>query len=185
MRSMDTLAKGLIASCLLIVSCRGNIDSTGRIGKFPDDYLEEYSKNTAGKSKIIELEYKSSFPSEASAKKVFLARPMRLARDNDGLIYVLDANSHCLFKFSPTGEYLEKIGRKGSGPGEFQTPNDMAISKDRIFVSDIGNYRIQSMDIGGLPQNTIKKYMTFYSMTCDDEGFIYGAPLAYNQSTPG
>jgi hypothetical protein len=38
--------------------------------------------------------------------------------DADGNIYLLDTQQYTVFKFSPTGEYLGTVSRKGEGPGE-------------------------------------------------------------------
>ena len=42
-----------------------------------------------------------------------------VAVDNDDNIYVSDSNNHCVYKFNKNGELLERVGKKGSGPGEF------------------------------------------------------------------
>jgi len=44
----------------------------------------------------------------------------------DGVIAILDMQQFCIRLFSPSGEYLQRIGRKGSGPGEFLLPAGMA-----------------------------------------------------------
>ncbi len=43
-----------------------------------------------------------------------------------------------------TGAHLQDIGKRGSGPGEFNLPRDLAIGKEgRLYVVDGGNFRIQ------------------------------------------
>jgi DNA-binding beta-propeller fold protein YncE len=59
------------------------------------------------------------------------------------------ANSR-LLKFSKDGKLIKTIGRKGSGPGEFDTPHGLAMdSQGRLFVADRGNNRIQILDQDG------------------------------------
>src|SRR5437667_3167588 len=59
------------------------------------------------------------------------------------------ANSRIL-KFSKDGKLIKTIGRKGSGPGEFDTPHGLAMdSQGRLFVADRGNNRIQILDQDG------------------------------------
>ncbi len=54
-----------------------------------------------------------------------------------GNILVLDMAKLNIKSYSPDGEYLETIGRQGSGPGEFQFPMSMAaLSNDYLAVSD-------------------------------------------------
>jgi DNA-binding beta-propeller fold protein YncE len=46
--------------------------------------------------------------------------------------------------FSADGTYTGEWGSTGSGPGQFNTPHDIAIdSRGRVFVGDRGNSRIQ------------------------------------------
>jgi DNA-binding beta-propeller fold protein YncE len=48
-----------------------------------------------------------------------------------------------------TGEHLFSFGTRGSGPGEFNLPRAVAIGKDRLYVVDGGNFRIQVFDLDG------------------------------------
>ena len=49
-----------------------------------------------------------------------------------------------------TGAHLQDIGTRGSGPGEFNLPRDMAIGKDgRLYVVDGGNFRVVVFDRDG------------------------------------
>src|SRR6185295_16131191 len=46
--------------------------------------------------------------------------------------------------------FLKAWGKKGAGPGEFDTPHGLAIdSRGRLFVADRGNSRIQIFDADG------------------------------------
>jgi len=49
-----------------------------------------------------------------------------------------------------SGAHLQDIGKRGSGPGEFNLPRDMAIGKDgRLYVVDGGNFRVVVFDREG------------------------------------
>lgn len=49
-----------------------------------------------------------------------------------------------------TGQHLFDFGKRGTGPGEFNLPRDVAIGKDnRLYVVDGGNFRIQIFDNDG------------------------------------
>ena len=72
----------------------------------------------------------------------------------DGAIFVADghgANSNArIVKFSMDGKFLKTWGKKGTGPGEFDTPHALAFdSKGRLFVADRANNRIQIFDQDG------------------------------------
>jgi len=69
----------------------------------------------------------------------------------DGSIVMSNVLQHCLYKFSPDGKFRKKIGRKGEGPGDFNTPKVSSILDDRLLV--IGEYaltrRISLFDMEG------------------------------------
>ncbi len=49
-----------------------------------------------------------------------------------------------------TGAHLQDIGRRGSGPGEFNLPRDIAIGAEgRLYVVDGGNFRVVVFDRDG------------------------------------
>lgn len=68
-------------------------------------------------------------------------------------VYVVDiggvaSDQHRVRVFNArTGEHLSDIGKRGTGPGEFNLPRDVALGKDgRIYVVDGGNFRVQIFD---------------------------------------
>lgn len=48
-----------------------------------------------------------------------------------------------------TGENLFNFGTRGSGPGELNLPRAVAVGKDKLYVVDGGNFRIQVFDMEG------------------------------------
>ena len=66
-----------------------------------------------------------------------------VAVDKDDNIYVSDSANNCVYKFNKNGELLERVGKKGSGPGEFNNPRGVAVAGDRVFVCDRFNHRVQ------------------------------------------
>src|SRR5205823_5429024 len=72
----------------------------------------------------------------------------------NGDIFVADGhggNSNArIVKFSKGGAFIKAWGKKGSGPGEFDTPHSLAMdSRGRLFVADRGNSRIQIFEQDG------------------------------------
>ncbi len=61
-----------------------------------------------------------------------------------GNIAVLDMQKHCVSIFNPAGEFIQRIGRQGSGPGEFQLPVAMA------FFPDPGDTNLPDSLVPGL-----------------------------------
>ncbi len=55
-----------------------------------------------------------------------------------------------IVKFSKDGKFIKRWGKLGTGPGEFNVPHNIAMdSQGRVFVSDVGNSRIQIFDQDG------------------------------------
>ena len=55
-----------------------------------------------------------------------------------------------IVKFSKDGKFIKTWGKKGSAPGEFDTPHTLAMdSRGRLFVGDRNNNRIQIFDQDG------------------------------------
>ena len=80
--------------------------------------------------------------------------PSDVVTGANGDIFVADGhggNSNArIVKFSRDGKFIATWGKKGIGPGEFDTPHALAIdSTGRLFVGDRANSRIQIFDQDG------------------------------------
>jgi len=81
-------------------------------------------------------------------------QPSAVAFAPNGDIFVADGhggNSNArVVKFSKDGKFIKTWGKKGTAPGEFDTPHGIAFdSKGRVFVADRNNNRIQIFDQDG------------------------------------
>lgn len=78
-------------------------------------------------------------------------RPTDIAFGADGSVFVSDGYGNSrVVKFSPDGKFLFDWGRKGDGPGEFNTPHSIVVdSHGQVYVADRGNSRIQVFDADG------------------------------------
>ncbi len=79
-------------------------------------------------------------------------------------------------KFSSTGKFLLEWGRKGSGPGEFDTPHGLALGpQGKLYVADRGNARVQVFDQDGvfLAQWSSAKLGRPWGLTIGKDGFAY------------
>lgn len=76
-------------------------------------------------------------------KGTVLRQPGTPVVDNEGRVYVPDAGYYSVRVFSPNGDFLAEVGRRGEGPGEFQSMNDTVVGAgDSLFVYDRINARI-------------------------------------------
>ena len=79
------------------------------------------------------------------------SHPSDVAVNRNGDIYISDGYGNSrIHHFSPDGELIKSWGKPGNGPGEFTVPHALAFdSKDRLFVCDRENYRIQVFNTDG------------------------------------
>ena len=109
----------------------------------------------------------------------------------NGDIFVADGhggNSNArIVKFSPDGKFIKSWGKKGSGPGEFDTPHALAMdSRGRLFVGDRGNSRIQIFDQDGKFVAEWKQFGRPSGIYIDKNDILYSADTQSDEKTnPG
>lgn len=93
--------------------------------------------------------------------------------DRDGNIYVLDGKAGRIQKYDKKGTYLQTIGKKGQGPGEFQMPFGLFIHPKTglLYVQDM--IRIKLFDSAGKYQKetVLRTYPSEFSV--DDDGNLW------------
>jgi DNA-binding beta-propeller fold protein YncE len=109
----------------------------------------------------------------------------------NGDIFVSDghvANSNGrIVKFSKDGKFVKAWGKKGSGPGEMDTPHSIAMdSRGRLFVADRANSRIQIFDQDGKFLDQWKQFGRPSGVFIDKNDVIYVADSQSNATlNPG
>jgi hypothetical protein len=79
-----------------------------------------------------------------------LNRPFEVRVTEDGFVYVLDWGDTCIRIFDAKGKFVRQVGRKGQGPGDFDTPCWFDIDlQGGIFVLDGRNMRVSRFDRDG------------------------------------
>ena len=68
----------------------------------------------------------------------------------DGLLYTMHWGESTIRRWNPDGTPAGSVGRKGEGPGEFETPLGMGFFGDSLWVWDIDAYRVSYFDLGGV-----------------------------------
>ena len=66
-----------------------------------------------------------------------------LCIDEYDYIYVTDRDAHCVFVFDTEGKYHARVGNCGSANGQFYNPRGVAKGKGYLYVSEVGNKRLQ------------------------------------------
>ena len=89
--------------------------------------------------------------------------PYGIAMSGDNSIFLSDTGSHCVYKFQlPKFQLVTKVGKKGSGVREFNSPRYFTVTADRsVLVADCNNSRIVVMDT----DLKHKYYITHQTMT--------------------
>ena len=81
-----------------------------------------------------------------------------------------------IFKFTKDGKLITAWGKKGAGPGEFDTPHALAMdSRGRLFVGDRNNNRIQIFDQSGTYLDEWKQFSRPSGIYIDGNDTIYVA----------
>jgi len=76
-------------------------------------------------------------------------RPVSVAEDDKGNIYVLDTKDFCVKKFGADGTFLRRFGRRGQGPGEFQNPWTIGVVGQTRLIVYSGSSDFYIFDIDG------------------------------------
>ena len=95
--------------------------------------------------------------------------PYDVALDNEGYLYVADLGNNCITKLTTTGQYITRIGSKGSAPGQLSRPSSLTINNNLVYVSECGNHRVSIFDTSG-------KFLHWFGMYGSGEG-EFNSPL--------
>jgi hypothetical protein len=105
-------------------------------------------------------------------------QPSAIAIATNGDIFVADGhggNSNArIVKFTKDGKFIKTWGKKGTAPGEFDTPHALAFdSRGRLFVADRANDRIQIFDQEGKFLDEWKQFSRPSGLFIDRNDRIY------------
>jgi DNA-binding beta-propeller fold protein YncE len=151
------------------------------------DTNEELFLSDSILKRVIVLDKNGEYLRDIGSPELFV-RPTGVALNEDK-VFVVDTLSHQVLVFSKKdGNLLFRIGKNGTGDGEFHYPTYIFISKDQlIYVTDSLNFRIQIFDIfgnflssfgkaGDVPGNFSKPK----GIAVDSEGHIYIADSQFD-----
>ncbi|MFB3814938.1 MAG: 6-bladed beta-propeller [Terriglobales bacterium] len=117
----------------------------------------------------------------------FFKRPTGIAIDrNARRIYLSDTLRDKIYVLDLDGNVLHSFGQRGTAPGEFNFPADLALRGDELIVNDSMNFRVQIFDPQGGFRGTFGKAGTSTGtlyrakgVAVDSEGDIYVADAAF------
>ncbi len=74
---------------------------------------------------------------EGLVKKSEVSRVSRLAVDGLGNIYLLDESQNQVYQFDSQGNFVDRFGSKGDGPGLLDSPADLTVDgQGRLYILD-------------------------------------------------
>ncbi len=78
-----------------------------------------------------------------------MSRPKSLVIDEKKkAVYIVDYMRHTVLIFDPGGTFMYEFGGMGTGPGWFQYPTGLGLTRDGyLMVADLFNHRVQILDI--------------------------------------
>jgi streptogramin lyase len=115
-------------------------------------------------------------------------RPSGVAVAANGDIFVSDGHggdsNARIVRFSKDGKFIAAWGKKGKGPGEFDTLHGIALdSKGRVFVVDRGNNRIEIFDQNGKFLDQWTQFSNPSGIFIDNKDVMYVADDTSNAKT--
>ncbi|MGE3805504.1 MAG: peptidyl-alpha-hydroxyglycine alpha-amidating lyase family protein [Gemmataceae bacterium] len=124
---------------------------------------------------------------EAGRDEKHLDKPTDMAIASNGDIYVSDGYGNArVVQYDKNGKFIRTWGELGHKPGQFSIPHAIAIdSKDRVYVADRNNVRIQIFDANGKFLDEWKNVVTPWGfwMTKDDELWVCGSsPMQWRKT---
>jgi hypothetical protein len=119
-------------------------------------------------------------PGEAGDGERHFDSPADVVVSSGGNVFVADGHwadgNGRVVEFSPSGQYLDEWGTTGYGPGEFGLLHALAIdARDRIYVADRPNARIQIFDTDGNHISTWRQFGTPSGIFVDADDKVYVA----------
>ncbi len=103
--------------------------------------------------------------------------------DNEENIFVLDRKDGKIKAFDKEGKHLRTFGKKGQGPGEFQVPTRMYMTRGgKLAIFDNGNKRIAEYSLTGECLNEISTAKwDFLQVRVDSRSHIYADSLIFSE----
>jgi hypothetical protein len=104
-----------------------------------------------------------------------------LSVDDQGTIYVIDVGNVRIQKYDKTGKYVQSIGRKGQGPGEFQFPGAIRFDGEgNIYLNDMVMRTLKVFGPDGAYKKSVALRVFLQSnFYISKEGIIFGLEVNY------
>ena len=116
------------------------------------DYLKEienltvYAENETPKYQI-ELQEVARIDDSG---EVILGRISGIQADDDGRIFISDDVEKRINVYTPDGNFIKSLGRKGQGPGEFEYIHNLSVDENFVYAMDFSKNLINAYSLNTL-----------------------------------
>jgi len=112
------------------------------------------------------------------------SRPMSVAEDEKGNIYVLDNKDACVKKFGVDRTFIRRFGRRGQGPGEFQTPMAVGVApQGRLIVFTLSSdFHVFDLDGNYVDHFRLPRYQGIFPAILDSDKVVAYALDPYGEN---
>jgi len=124
---------------------------------------------------VLDIEQDLSIGNEKDENLIFYQAGPIIVNDN-GEIFLMDGGNNRIQKFDQSGVYLQTIGKKGQGPGEFESMYSIFIDQqNNLYISE--SMRIQKFDSQGKFEKIFSLSNRITNFYVAQDGTIYGNAL--------
>jgi RHS repeat-associated protein len=163
------------------VDASGNVwvtdEGNNRVQEFTEigGFLRTFGFGVTNEESKLEVCTSACHAGKAGSGEGELSRPGGIVVSG-GHVYVADSGNNRVEEFGTEGAYVAQFGSKGSGNGQFSTPNGMAAdSAGDLYVTDVGNDRIEEFSSSGVYITQFGKAGAGNSEFDDPEGVAVNA----------
>ncbi len=155
-RAIRTLLFLVIGVCMVVASagCEGSTGATSEVRVQRDTiggvvYVHHTgSTGISGVEELATVGILGAAGGEPSPEE--FGRVESVIADTSGNMYVADGLALEIRVFTPGGQFLRQMGRKGQGPGEMEGMHGITwLTGDTMVVMDFGNARLSLLTSGG------------------------------------
>jgi len=125
------------------------------------------------------LEKNLNLGGKPDSDEYYFPKGVRLSVDDNGNIYAADIGNFRIQKYDKAGNYVQSIGRKGQGPGEFQSPGIVRFDADgNIYLIDILSIKVFDSN-GEYKKSTGLRTFLQSNFFVSKQDFIFGLEVNY------
>ena len=140
----------LIVIISLLFSCSPKSEGT-----LPEDLkeVENLTVYTADETPLFQMDLQEVARIDDS-NDVLLGRITWIKTDESGHIFISDDGEKRINMYTPDGDFITSLGRKGQGPGEFEYVHNLVVDETHVYAMDFSKNLINTYFLDSLEFDT-------------------------------